>query len=169
MFLNKDAGQQTSPATISDAQSQAGQQQYEIPLPPPLTEIPEKMDAPSPEAESDEKIRSLQDILDKQQTALSAVTGTINAHHRQFEQVNSKINTLIAEISSLKQTIERLQNSPVTPPLKTRQAEAGQTQFKQESSPEMSPRQQSSSGHARTGNFKSDDVSIEKFFYYGGK
>ncbi len=82
--------------------------------------------------------------------------------------MNNKINGLIAEITSLKQTVEMLQNSPVTPPLKHKAAESGQTQFKQESSP--APTEQkpvAGNNHARTGNFKPEDVSVEKFFYYG--
>lgn len=148
----------------------------EEPLAPAPEQVPENIEAPAADMPNDEKVSALQDVLDRQQSTLSSVTGTINAYHKQFEMMNNKINGLIAEIASLKQAVEKLANSPVTPPLKPKQADAGQTQFKPENAPAPAPapqpapqQQPTGGGHARTGNFKSDDVSIEKFFYYGGK
>ena len=83
------------------------------------------------------------------------------------------MQSLIADVTSLKEEIQKLKNSPVTPPMKPKQEQAGQTQFKQEAQPAPAPKpeekKKEGSGHARTGNYNPDDVSIEKFFYYGHK
>ena len=55
--------------------------------------------------------------------------------------------------------------------MKKKDSEQGQTQFKQESVPSQPTAQKKpdGSGHVRSGNYNSDDVSIEKVFYCGGK
>ena len=145
-------------------------QPTESPAPEPIEVVPQNIEAPASDMGCDEKVSALQNVLDRQQSALSSVTGTINHHQKQLEGMNNKINGLIGEIMTLKQAVERVQNSPVTPPLKPKAAEQGQTQFKQENAPAPAPTEQkpaSGGGHARTGNFSPEDVSVEKFFYYG--
>jgi len=137
-------------------------------------EVPENVEVKAEEGASAEDImRKFEDVVGRQQSAVSSVTNAVNAHTKQFEEMNAKINGLIAEMTSLKQAVEKLANSPVTPPLKPKAAESGQTQFKQEGAPAPTPAPEqkpaSGGGHARTGNFNPDDVSIEKFFYYGNR
>ncbi len=109
-------------------------------------------------------------IIDQQQSIISSMTNAVNAHSRQMDDMNNKINGLIAELTSMKSELQTMKESPVSPPMKKRDAEHGQTQFKQEAAqPAEGEKKPKGEGHARTGNYNPDDVSIEKFFYYGGK
>ena len=122
-------------------------------------------------ASSEDIVRAVEQLVSEQQTVLSRMTAVVNSHTNQFQGINSSINDLgakmngiIAEISSIKQEIGRLKENPVTPPLKPKDVKVGQTQFRE---PSATP-QGSEGGHVRTGKYNPDDVSIEKFFYYGG-
>lgn len=90
---------------------------------------------------------------------------------QKLAEMDNKINRLIAEMTALKDEFRKLKESPVTPPMRQKDAKQGQTQFKQDTAPSQQPKQEEkkSEGHARSGNYKPDDVSIEKFFYYGNK
>ncbi|MBW2997218.1 hypothetical protein KY349_02660 [Candidatus Woesearchaeota archaeon] len=92
---------------------------------------------------------------------------------QRLAEMDNKINGLIAEMTALKDEIRRLKESPVTPPLKPKQAKEGQTQFKQDPAPPPPPKQEGEEnkgeGHARSGHYKPGDVSVEKFFYYGNR
>jgi len=96
------------------------------------------------------------------------VMATLTDHTKKIEELNNKINRLIAELTELKEDIRKLKESPVTPPLKPKEAKQGQTQFKQAAPPQPAE-EKKKEGHARTGNYKPDDVAIEKFFYYGSR
>jgi septum formation inhibitor MinC len=102
---------------------------------------------------------------------IGSITNAVNSQAKQITEISNKINSLIMEISSIKEEIKKLKDSPVTPPLKQKDVREGQTQFKQEVPTPPSPpqAQQSMSGHVRSGNYKPDDVSIEKFFYFGNR
>ncbi len=115
----------------------------------------------------------VQEIVSRQRTIISRLTDTINLHSKQMQDMDDKINRLIAEFSSVKTELAKLKESPVAPPLNPKTVKTGQTQFKQESAPvqtvNSTVKKPSGNGHARTGNYKPDDVSIEKFFYFGHK
>jgi hypothetical protein len=138
-----------------------------------LPEMPESVALPKEGVSSEDIIRAVESLVAGQQTAVSRMTNVINAHTSQMQGISEKMNMIIAEIASFKDELRRLKENPVTqPPMKQRDAKEGQTQFKPGSEiPSTSVRppveSNSASGHARTGNFKPDDVSIEKFFYYG--
>lgn len=137
-----------------------------------IPELSETVEMPeSSGASTEEIIRSVERIIGTQQTTVSRVTVTVNTQARQIADLTAKINMLITEMAGLKEDMKRIRENPVTaPPLPKKQASEGQTQFKpgQEiPSNSVKPQAETSSGHARTGLFKPEDVSIEKFFYYG--
>jgi hypothetical protein len=137
-----------------------------------LPEMQESVMLPKEGVSSDEIIRAVESLVAGQQTAVSRMTNVVNAHSGQIQLFSDKINGLIAEIASLKDELRKLKENPVMPPpMKQKDAKEGQTQFKPgmeiPSTSVRPPPEASGSGHARTGNFKPDDVSIEKFFYYG--
>ncbi|MBW2963840.1 hypothetical protein KY363_00115 [Candidatus Woesearchaeota archaeon] len=138
----------------------------EIPEPAESVELPE-----SSSASTEEIINSVERIIGAQQTTVSRMTVTVNTQTRQIADLTAKMNMLITEMAGLKEDIKRFKENPVVqPPLPKKQAAEGQTQFKpgQEiPSNSVKPQPEQSSGHARTGSFKPEDVSIEKFFYYG--
>ena len=157
--------------------------------------IPESVDIPMPsEGEgsetsgaSSETLQRMQDIINKQQATIAKLSTIINVHTNQLSEVGStgdKFNKLVAEIAEIKTELKKLKESPVMPAPNSK----GQTSFKPSSPPPApqtpqppeggraeeakqadAPPKQQGSGHARSGNYQSDDVSIEKFFYYGGK
>lgn len=110
-------------------------------------------------------------IVDQQQSILSSMTNAVNAHSRQMDDMNNKINGLIAELTSMKSELQKMKESPVSPPMKKKDIDHGQTQFKQDAAqpPVGSEKKSEGGGHVRTGNYDPGDVSVEKFFYYGGK
>jgi hypothetical protein len=91
---------------------------------------------------------------------------------RKLEELSAKLTSVIAEVVSLKEDVRKLKESPVTPPLPKKEAKEGQTQFKQEGTPAAAPEPKkeekpAGEGHVRSGKYNPEDVSIEKFFYYG--
>jgi hypothetical protein len=132
-----------------------------------LAEMPESVELPKEGVSSDDMIRAVENLVAGQQTAVSRMITVVNTHTSQMQGMGERVNGLIAEIASLKEEVRRLKENPVTPPpMRQKDAKEGQTQFKPEPQAAASSGQPSG-GHARTGNFKPDDVSIEKFFYYG--
>jgi hypothetical protein len=138
----------------------------------PLPEVAAEVSLPKQEgASSEDIVRAVENLVGEQQTVLSRMTNVVNSHTNQFQGLSSsiselgaKMNGIIAEIASLKQEIGRLKESPVTPPLRPKEAKQGQTQFKE---PSTAPAG-GEGPHVRSGKYTPDDVSIEKFFYYGG-
>lgn len=139
--------------------------------PAPVTE-PLSVVEEHTEAESDgDRLLAINNLVSQQQTILSKMTNAVNAHTQQLSAIEGKINGLIAELTTIKSEIETIKESPVSPPMKKKDSEQGQTQFKQESpSPQSTAgNKPDGSGHARTGNYNPEDVSIDKVFYCGGK
>lgn len=132
--------------------------------------VDQPVTAPASSAEFD-NFHALHNLVSKQQNVVGSMANAVNYQAKQISDINNKINILITEISALKEEIKKLKDSPVTPPLKQKDAKEGQTQFKQEIPTPPSPPhgQQPMSGHVRSGNYKPDDVSIEKFFYFGNR
>ncbi len=139
-----------------------------------VSDVPEKVALPEikPESGSDEVLKKLEDVISQQQSNIAKLSGIINTHTNQLNEVYplvSKFNGLIAEIAELKAMVKKLQESPMMPAPDKK----GQTVFKPSSPPkppqDSSSQRPSGTGHARSGNYQPDDVSIEKFFYYGGK
>lgn len=179
-LINK--GQATSmDQAIKIATQQVDSGQFAMPAAPSpvetLPEVPEKSEVSVEISDGEgsvagDALRALQRMLSEQQTAVSRMTNAVNAHSNQFNDINNKINSLIAGMTALQQEIQKLKSSPVAPPMKPKDAQSGQTQFKQDApsaAPAPAQKPQSGSGHARTGNYNPDDVSIEKFFYYGNR
>ena len=105
------------------------------------------------------------DTISKHQTTLSHIVNTVNMHSESIEKFDAKLNSLIQDIADLKQKVQRLGQRPADPqPVK----EAGPA-VNVQTAPEQKSQQAQSGGHVRSGNYKSDDVSIEKFFYFGHK
>jgi septal ring factor EnvC (AmiA/AmiB activator) len=131
--------------------------------------LPEVSEAAIPQgASSEEIVHAVERLVGEQQTVLSRMTNVVNSHTNQLQSVNTRINemtanlnSIIAEISMLKGEVAKLKESPVTPPMRPKEAKQGQTQFKEPAAGE-------GGSHVRTGRYNPDDVSIEKFFYYGG-
>ncbi|HII71985.1 TPA: hypothetical protein HA265_04490 [Candidatus Woesearchaeota archaeon] len=162
----------------------------DAPAPPPSSAGPkmavEHIDVPDlkmPEvkegADQGDMVRQLQEIVNRQQSTIAKLSTIINVHTNQLTelgQAGDKFNRLVAEISEIKSDLKKLKESPVMPSPGSK----GQTSFKP-SSPQMPQPPEggrveeikksapTSSGHARSGNYQSEDVSIEKFFYYGGR
>jgi len=137
-------------------------------LPEVRTEV--KLAAPTGDVASSEIMRAVEQLVSEQQSIIARMAGIINTHTNQMQTMSGKINGIIAEITSMKEELKGMKESPISQSPK-RTIQQGQTQFK----PEVSQAAASApaaastgSGHARTGNFKPEDVSIEKFFYYGG-
>lgn len=83
------------------------------------------------------------------------------------DEFSKEIDQLKAQVSNLKSELVAVKNNPVAP--STSQSEPTQTVFKQPEpqQPQQSSQPQNSGGHARSGNYDSGDVSIEKMFYAG--
>jgi len=169
----KMAKQQLESGMVSEYVSvPGGAPATSAPTAAPLPEVSAEVSIPMQEGTSNEEIvRAVEKLVGEQQTVLSRMTTVVNSHTNQFQGFNSKLNELsaqitsiIAEISSMKQEMSRMKENPVTSPLKPKEMKQGQTQFKE---PSAAP-QGSEGGHVRTGKYNPDDVSIEKFFYYGG-
>lgn len=119
-----------------------------------------------------QKLDELNNLVSQQQTTISNLTNTVQSNTQNIAQFDSKVNQLIADLAQVKDKLTKLLDSPVTPPLKKDEAAAGQTQIKPDPSAQpnaSSQPKQDASGHARSGNYKPDDVSIEKMFYCGPK
>ena len=90
----------------------------------------------------------------------------VNAHSERLTTTEKKIEDLTNQIKMLREEMTRLSKSPVEV-LKTEKAdeepEAAQTTFKPQ------PEPQKTEPNPRSGDFTSDDVDIEKFFYAGPK
>jgi FtsZ-binding cell division protein ZapB len=80
----------------------------------------------------------------------------------QLAEAISKVNSLSSEVEVLKNKVNRLNVAPQTQLVN----DAGEKEVKKEE-PVDAPRQSSPNG--RTGGYNSDDVSIEKMFYFGNK
>ncbi|MBW2967166.1 hypothetical protein KY362_01630 [Candidatus Woesearchaeota archaeon] len=157
-----------APEPIQPAETAAPEQTAPAEYPTPRPAAPRQ--APDPVASPAQNPDELGQIHVK----MNKIIETVNAQTSQIQKFENKINSIIADLAAMKDEIRRLKENPVTaPPLKPKQASAGQTQFKEESKPATASAEVKSSGsgvgHVRSGNYGSDDVSIEKFFYYGHK
>lgn len=130
-------------------------------------EQPETVSEPVPAPEPT-PVETIQTVTDAG-TDVSHITSKVDAHAVRIDELHGKITSLIAEMTGLKEELRKLKENPVVaPPLKPKAAKEGQTQFKSEPQPvKPAEGKPSGDGHARTGNFNPDDVSIEKFFYCG--
>ena len=150
----------------AQAQEQPMEQQQE-PAQEQAVEEARPESAPEPEPAPDMQEHPAEQVMEQPQPEAQSPDVA-----QKLAEMDNKINGLIAEMTVLKDEFRKLKESPVTPPLKPKQAKEGQTQFKQESQPAPAPKpatEERSEGHARSGKYKPDDVSIEKFFYYGNK
>ncbi len=75
-----------------------------------------------------------------------------------IKEFNEKIQALEGELNSLKQKM--LFNQLVSPPAPASSSSAAST---------AKPAGSESQSHPRTGSYKQEEVSIEKYFYMGGK
>ncbi|MFH1063923.1 MAG: hypothetical protein V1729_02490 [Candidatus Woesearchaeota archaeon] len=137
----------------------------------------EERSSPEPEAVEQEFEYAAETSTDVQQADEvpdcdhSDILSRVDAHSVRIDDLNGKLISLIAEIAGLKEEVRNLRENPVVaPPLKPKMTREGQTQFRPEPTPvKPAEGRPKGDGHARTGNFNSADVSIEKFFYYGHK
>ncbi|MBU0460999.1 MAG: hypothetical protein KJ574_00275 [Nanoarchaeota archaeon] len=107
--------------------------------------VPSSSGSSTPKMTEDLEVRKLRISLEDQSKMVNAMAG--------------KIDELVTEFNRLQQEINRLKTIQV-PPAGDKE---GQTQFRQ-------PAEEKKSGaHARSGNYKPEDVAIEKMFYYGNK
>jgi hypothetical protein len=107
-------------------------------------------------------------LLMQHSGAINGVIELVNAHSNTVQSSEQKITAIIADLAEIKEAMKKLAENPVFPPkLTVKDARAGQTQFKE---PQQTPTPTDKpASHARTGNYKPEDVSIEKFFYFGGR
>ncbi|MFQ5474229.1 MAG: hypothetical protein ACE5DM_00165 [Candidatus Nanoarchaeia archaeon] len=86
---------------------------------------------------------------------LHKLRSRLDEQAQMIQAMGSKINELISEYNTLKQAVNRVNAIKVpSAPADT------QTQIREQHVEKKLP-------HARSGNYKSDDVSIEKIFYSG--
>lgn len=102
----------------------------------------------------------------------------VTANHTQkIEELDKKLMRMLTDMAEMRDAMRKTAESPIMVPrtaAKTEAADDGsqQAQLKSKHVPiigapagyEASVKPRS---HARTGNFKPDDVNIEKFFYFG--
>ena len=165
---------ETAPPVEPAPEQQAEQPAPDAPAehPAPEQPAPTAQPAPVPEAKPPENVQS---EIGQQTVMINKIVGTVNAQTEKIQDIEKKMNAIIADLAGLKDEIRRLKENPVTaPPLKPKAASAGQTQFKEEANPataaaEVKSESKGSGGHVRSGAYNSDDVSIEKFFYYGNR
>ncbi|MFC1753313.1 hypothetical protein ACFL96_07970 [Thermoproteota archaeon] len=101
--------------------------------------------APAPQVQDDMDMRKIKNALDEQARHMSVMS--------------EKINELISEFNSLQQEINRLKTIQV--PAKPEEQKTGtQTQFRPQQEEKKEP-------HAKVGDYKPDDVAVDKIFYYG--
>jgi len=139
-----------------------------------IPEMQESVVLPSHEgASNDDILRQLEQLIGTQQTAVSRMTGIVNTHSSQIQDMTLKMMSLISEITELKEELRKVKDNPVAPAsVRPKDVRDGQTQFKPGAeipSNSVRPKPDASGGHARSGNYKSEDVSIEKFFYFGNR
>lgn len=97
----------------------------------------------------------ISEILEKNTTF---IVKKMREFQEQMEKINGEIGNLRNEMSGVKREMNSLKSSGVTKP-------SGEE-------PKRKPVAKESGGvkdHPRSGNYKEDDVSIEKFFYAGNK
>ncbi len=142
-------------------------------------EVQEEVSMPEIDDDTDhmELFKKLEEIVSRQQSTIAKLSTIANVHTNQLSdltEMSGRFNSLVNDLTQLKEKVQKLEESPVMPKKK----EGGQTTFKPttppaqqapESAEQSAPAQPKGDGHARSGNYQSDDVSIEKFFYYGGK
>jgi len=128
---------------------------------------------------SEIKERVSGDLLTQSQVATSADDATPKANEaleirklkvaledqaKTLGDVGGKINELISGFNDLQQEINRLKTIQVPASASTDdKGKPTQTQFRPQ------PEEKKKEGHARTGNYNPDDVSVEDVFYYGNK
>ena len=86
-----------------------------------------------------------------------------NAHTTQIKDLHAKLNSLIQEVANYKEQAKKFASSPIMVPEQNGEKKVvPQTTFK----PQLKEEKKVS---PRSGNYKSADVAIDKFFYCGGK
>ncbi|NQU78312.1 hypothetical protein HQ545_00940 [Candidatus Woesearchaeota archaeon] len=141
------------------------EQQMPEPQHSPQTEHLSEQQESTTECCSDKQ--KIESLIKEQQNSMNNLTDAINKDREHIKSVEQKINGIIADMSNIKQQLEKMSNSPVTPPMKPKDVNQGQTQFKGERTPP--PVEKKPEPHARSGNYQPEDVSIEKIFYYGNR
>ncbi len=124
-------------------------------------------------APADADLQRVTHIINQQQSTIAKLSTVLNVHTNQLNEVaglKTKFNQLLKELTELKEEVGKIKRSPMTPA----PSASGQTTFKAPKTaapeqPASPPTKPQGTGHARSGNYVSDDVSIEKFFYFGGK
>ena len=92
---------------------------------------------------------------------MEELTHIVNAQATQLERVSSKMNEMIKEMNEMREKVDKL-NRPTAPIPAAEPDKDGdvQTKFKP-------PQTDEKKSHARTGAYKPEDVSVDKFFYSG--
>lgn len=97
------------------------------------------------------KLRKIEYNIGENSTKISQIFSKMNEMIKEINMMQNTINNLKSENESLKKKIA----SPIA-----QQVNSDQTQLKE------APKQQA---HPRSGNFSSEDVAIDKMFYFGNK
>ena len=113
------------------------------------TQVSQSADNLAPKEQDMIELRKIKSALDSQANTINNMAGKINEMVTEFNRLNEEINRL--------KTIQ-VPSASAAPEKK--QAKGTQTQFRAQ--PE-----EKKEGHARSGNYNSDDVSVEKIFYSG--
>lgn len=103
-------------------------------------------ESPAPKENDSLELRKLRNLIDEQNRTISGISG--------------KINELVTEFNRLEQEINRLKTIQV-PSGSDDDKKGTQTQFRPQKTEEKKE------GHARTGSYTPEDVSVEKMFYSG--
>jgi len=103
---------------------------------------------------ADLTLENLKNIFDRQKEMTQ----------QRFNDFRSAINALADEISSIK---KELKSRPM-PEAKTAE-DAGLEPEKKTGQVKLKPKQEEKESHPKRGNWKSEDVAIDKIFYFGNK
>jgi hypothetical protein len=125
-------------------------------LPNPAAMKAEKQAAQQAAQQASQQPQASSNIDDKSRSVVSELTNIVEAQAKQIELISAKMNEMIKEINDMKEQVEKA-SKPFTVP---QTGADGQTQFKK-------PQAEAPKNHARTGNYKPGDISVEKFFYSG--
>ena len=115
------------------------------------TQVSQSSDNLAPKEKDAIELKKLKSALDSQSDMINSMAGKINEMVTEFNKLNQEINRL--------KTIQ----VPSTPAVQEKKTQKGtQTQFRPQA-------EEKKEGHARSGNYNSNDVSVEKIFYSGSR
>ena len=119
-----------------------------------------------------EKSEKLPDDSDDDPNAMRKINYQLGQHQSMINEMQDKMNEMIAEFNALQESMKVLKRNVASSGEKQAtlaakdNSESGEGKVKQEKKPAEKPSNKGDS-NPRSGEYNSDDVSIDKMFYFG--